>query len=99
MPEDYVKIKKETSDEQAIASDGNYYPYGTSLSFQDDMVDELGVGDLAIGDVVEIRAYAFVESKSEHASKEHSSKSVSLQITSIKISREDDDRVKQLYGE
>jgi len=100
MPEDQVKIKKETSSPGVTCcSDENYYPYGTGLNFEDEMVDEMGVGNLAVGDVVEIRGYAFVDSKSEHSSKEGSNKSVRLQMTSIRVDRESDDRIKTLYGE
>lgn len=100
MPEDQVKIKKDSSSMGVTCcSDENHYPYGTSLSFDDDLVDELNAGGLAVGDVVEVRGYAFVDSKSEHSSKEHSSKSIRLQMTSMKVSRETDDAVKTLYGD
>lgn len=100
MPEDQVKIKKESSSDSAVCcSDGDYYPYGTSLSFDDEVVDELNADNLAVGDVVEVRGYAFVDSKSEHSSKEGSNKSIRLQMTSIKLKREEDDRIKQLYGD
>lgn len=100
MPEDQVKIKK-TSESMGVTccSDGDYYPYGTSLSFDDELVDELNAGNLAVGDVVEVRGYAFVDSKHESSSTEGSSKSVRLQMTSIKLRREEDDHAKQLYGE
>jgi hypothetical protein len=101
MPEDQVKIKKqsEMSDGMVCCSSGEHYPYDTGLSFDNEMLDELGVEGLAVGDVVEVRGYAFVDSKSEHSSKEHSSKSMRLQMTSIKVRREVDDRVKQMYGD
>jgi hypothetical protein len=101
MAEDQVKIKKESESGRGLstASDGSYYPYGTSLNFDDDIIDELGIGALGIGDVVEVRGFAFVDRKSEHSSKDHSSKNISLQFTSIKIDRETDDRAVQLYGD
>lgn len=100
MPEDQVKIKKESSSMGVTCcSDENHYPWGTSLSFDDDLVDDLDLGNLSVGDVVEVRGYAFVDSKSERSSKEHTSKDVRLQMTSMKITRETDDAVKQLYGD
>lgn len=101
MPEDQVKIKKqsEMSEGMVCCSSGDHYPYGTGLSFDNEMLEELGVDGLAVGDVVEVRGYAFVDSKSEHSSKDHQSKSLRIQMTSIKLSREQDDRVKQLYGD
>jgi len=100
MPEDQVKIKKESSSMGVTCcSDENYYPHGTSISIDDDLVDELDAGNLAVGDVVEVRGYAFVDSKSEYSSKDSSSKSIRLQMTSMKIDRENDDVVKRMYGE
>ena len=100
MPEDQVKIKKESHSSMGMTccSDDNYYPYGTSLSIDNDLVDELNAGNLAVGDVVEIRGYAFVDSKSEHSNSEGSEKSIRLQMTSMKVDRENDDRIKQMYG-
>lgn len=100
MPEDQVKIKKESesSPQVTCCSDGDFYPYGTSLSVDDELVDELGAGSLAVGDVVEVRGFAFVDSKSEHSSKDHTSKSIRFQMTSMSVKRETDDAVKQLYG-
>lgn len=98
MPEDQVKIKKEASPGVDCCSDGNHYPYGTKISIDDDLVDELNAGNLAVGDVVEVRGYAFVDSKSEHSDTGGSNKSVQLQLTSLKLNRETDDRIKILYG-
>jgi hypothetical protein len=99
MPEDYTKIKKAADSQESVCcSDGDHYPYGTGLSLEDDLVEDLGIGAVAVGDVVVVRGYAFVDSKSEHSSRDHSSKTIRLQLTSLKIDRETDDRVKQLYG-
>ena len=100
MPEDQAKIKKESSPSNGLTccSDASHYPYGTSLSIDNDLVDDLDAGNLAVGDVVEVRGFAFVDSKSEYSSKEGSDKSVRLQMTSLKLKRETDDRAKQLYG-
>lgn len=99
MPEDMVKIEKESSSMGVTCcSDENHYPYGTSISFDDELVDELGIESLAVGDVVEVRGFAFVDSKSEHSSKDHSSKDIRLQMTQVKITRETDDVVVKLYG-
>ena len=101
MAEDQVKIGKESSDFNQItrASDDSHYPYGTSLSFENDLIEELDVGGLAVGDVVEIHGFAFVDSKSEHSDKDGSNKSMRLQLTSVKIRREEGDRAQRLYGD
>jgi len=101
MPEDQVKIKKGSSSAAGLncCSDGAHYPYGTSISLENDLIDDLNAGSLAVGDVVEIRGYAFVDSKSEHSDKEGSNKDIRLQLTSINLNRETDDRIKVMYGE
>ena len=100
MPEDQVMIKKESheSDGMVCCSDGKHYPYGTSLRFEDEMIEELGAGNLVVGDLVEVRGYALVENKSMHENTDGAEKSISLQLTSIKLQRETSDRVEQLYG-
>ena len=100
MPEDQVKISKESSSGSDVCcSDGAYYPYGTGLNLENDLVDDLDAGSLSVGDVVEVRGYAFVESKSERSDKDGANKTLGLQLTSLSLKRESDDRVKVLYGE
>ena len=65
---------------------------------EDEMIEELSMGGLGVGDIVRISAFAFVDSKSEHSDKDESNKSIRLQLTSIELQREDSDRAKQLYG-
>lgn len=100
MPEDQVKIKKQSheSDGMVCCSDGEHYPYGTSLSFDKELIEELGIENLAVGDIVEVRGFAFVDRKSEHSSTEHSDKNIGLQFTTVKVKREESDRAEQLYG-
>ncbi len=98
---DLIKIEKTTDGESAVCcSNGDYYPYGTSMSFEDDMVDKLGLDAVAVGDLVEFRGFAFVDRRSEHSSTEHTSKSVGIQMTALSVRRKpDDDHAKQLYGD
>lgn len=98
MSNDMIKIKKESEDMLGCCSDGQHYPYGTSISFDNDMLDDLGIDALAVGDEVDIRGCAFVDSKSEHKSKEYSNKDIRFQITDIKIKRKSEDTVTKLYG-
>lgn len=101
MSDDQVKITPQSSGSDGLVCchDGQHYPYGTSISLEKDMIDELGIDALALGDVVEVRGYAFIDSKSEHASKDYESKDMRLQLTSLKVHREEDDAVKLLYGD
>ena len=101
MPEDQVKITPQSSEGDGLVCchNGQHYPYGTSINLEKELIDELGIDALALGDVVEVRGFAFVDSKSEHSSKEYESKDMRLQLTSLKIRREEDDVVKTLYGD
>lgn len=98
MPEDMVKIEKE-SHESNLCCEGDYYPYGTELRFEDEMIERLGLGNLAPGDEVEVRAHAFVASTYDRNSVDgEGHKSVEVQLTSIKIKRAESDRAEVLYG-
>ncbi len=101
MADDMVKVKKESYDGHMLdcCSDGEHYPYGTSLHLEDDLIESLGIGELIADDVIEIRAVGFVNSKYENSkSGGENSKSLSIQITGLKIKRKsDDDVIKQLY--
>lgn len=100
MPEDQTKIKKQSNESDGMVgrSDGSHYPYGTSLRFDGELLKELGAENLAVGDIVEVRGFAFVDSKSEHSNIEDSDKNVSIQFTTLKLERETGDRAEQLYG-
>lgn len=102
MEKDLIQIKKENEGHMLdCCSDGQHYPYGTSLRLEDDLIESLGIGGLAVEDIVEIRAVGFVENKHENSSVNgHESKSISIQITGLKIKRKvEDDVIKQLYRE
>lgn len=99
MADHPVKIKKESSSHNSVVgSDGSHYPFGMSLHIEDELLKELEAGNLAVGDIVEIRAFAFVDSKSESTSADHSHKSISIQLTTIELRREKGDRAEVLYG-
>lgn len=99
MPQDQVKIKKDSTKGSVLSSsDGNRYPWGTELRFEGEMIEELGIQSLDVGDIVEVRGFAFVESKSEHKNIDDSDKSISFQMTTIKMQRETSDRAEELYG-
>lgn len=98
MPKDMIEIKQSSQDNAVTAHDGNDYPWGTQLRLENELIENLEIGALSPGDIVEVRGFAFVESTSQHASENSSDKSMSLQMTFIKVTREDDDLAKQLYG-
>lgn len=99
MPAGYVDIEKEEP-EMPKAMDG-YYPYGTMLSFEGDMAEQLSVDSYNAGDVVEVRGFAVVKRKSEEAEEEGEvEKCLHLQLTSVKLSKsQTSDRAEQMYGE
>lgn len=101
MEKDLIPIKKDNHDSMmSCCSDGEYYPYGTSLDIDGDLIESLGIGELITDDVVEIRAVGFVNSKHEtsYSGDEEGHKSMGIQITDLKIKRKaEEDLVKQLY--
>lgn len=98
MSEGQVKIEKKSHGSMLSPTD-EYYPYGTSLNFEDDMVDSLGLSGVKVGDMVEVKGYAKVESVSERSDEEGSSKNVGLQLTSVSVSTgEKKSAVDQMYG-
>lgn len=103
MKKDMVSVKKESYDGHMLdcCSDGEHYPYGTSLHIENDLIDQLGIGELTTEDVVEIRAVAFINSKHENSrSSGENSKSMGIQITDLKIKRKvEEDVTKILYKE
>jgi len=100
MPEDQVKISKQPDGDgdMTCCSDGAHYPYGTSLSFGGELLGELGIENLVVGDVVEVRGFAFVDHKSEHSTVGSSDKNLTVQLTVLELRRETGDRAEQLYG-
>lgn len=82
-------------------SDGEQYPYGTSISLDNELCEALELDDLKVGDEVMIMGKAFVDSKSEYSDKNSSNKSVRLQLTSLSTGteKEKSDPVKELYGD
>lgn len=98
MPEDQVKIEKGSNESIGLDENKERFPYGTSVNFDEEMMIKLGVENLAVGDVVEVRGFAYVENKSEHSNTSTSDKNMSFQFTTMKMRRETGDRVEQLYG-
>lgn len=96
-----AKVEKKKYENGCIApSSETYYPYGTSLNFEDGLVEVMGIEALAPGDKVSIRAYAFVESTSEYANESDTEKNMRIQITDIAITRntDDQDNATKMYG-
>lgn len=97
-----AKIKKEKTDGQTVISESQeHYPWGSSLSFENEMVDELGLNECDVDHKVAFSGVAFVESKSSSKVKDQGlSQSIRLQITDIKFKKNDSkDRSDTMYGE
>lgn len=99
MPEDMVDLKRSPSrnSEVCCLTEDNF-PWGTRIHLDDGLVEELGVEALSPGDIVEIRGFAVVKDKVERQDEGDSEKSMSLQMTFMKVKREDSDIAKTLYG-
>lgn len=97
--EGLIDISKVTHDSSGIDSDDQHYPYGTSLFFNGNLVEELGIQLLSPGDIVEVFGHAVVENVNENSDKKGSEKNISIQLTAVKVKRSPIDRVKQMYSE
>ena len=95
-----ITITKD-GEHSGIDSDDKYYPYGTSLCIEDEDIDTLGLSNVKIGDVIELRGSVVVTAISQRADDGgEDSKSVSLQFTKITTLNDTQTaRVKTLYGD
>lgn len=94
-----VKIAKESdSPGEVVGSSETHYPYGTSLNFEDEMVEELGLARLEVGAPIKITGIAHISGTSEHEDENRANKSVSVQFTEMDVSVGDGDRAEKLYG-
>lgn len=103
-----VSIEKKKDDDMGLAysPDEPRYPYGTELCLKDEMINELGVGDLKVGDTVQVMAVARVVRKHESSSeseggKDHSDKSMDFQLIELGVAPDagKKDRASTLYGD
>jgi hypothetical protein len=96
-----IEIKKEKSEECTALSDDYRYPYGLQILIENDLLAQLKVQNLPLGEVVMIHAKAFVSSKSSHESGESQSVCMNFQLTEIEIQSPTvtKDRADTLYGD
>lgn len=98
-----VEIKP--TDDECCPSTKEYknYPYGTSLELEGELAESLDVDHYSGGELVEIRALAFVKRKSEQVegAGEKPEKELRLQLTELTLSKAHNpgERVKTLYGD
>lgn len=93
--------KIEPMNDECCPSSTEYknYPYGTSLEFDGELAEALSVDSYSAGDLVEVRAFAFVKRKSEDSEGEGEvEKEFRLQLTDVTLTKTSADRVKTLYG-
>jgi hypothetical protein len=81
-----------------VTADEDGMSFGASIHLDDDMIEKLGLDNLAVGDIVSVVAIAKISSTSEHADEEDSHKHMTIQLTKMNVKREDPDRAEQLYG-
>jgi hypothetical protein len=102
-----TKVKPETSGTEVALADSpsEHYPYGTELTFEDELYDSIGMDGCEIDEEVMVTAKAKVVRKSERSSsqsggEESESKSISLQILEVDVQKApaEKDRAKRLYG-
>lgn len=96
-----MKMSKKEAKEQYATTpdDGPSYPYGLSISLDNDALTKLGIGDsVNVGDEVTISAKATVTSKSGYQTMVGDAESsVGLQITDMEVSGGSSKTTKALY--
>lgn len=95
-----TKIKLETPSQETLANNDEGYPYGTSLSFSDELLNALNTDGMQVGSVVEVRAVAFVENvRQSKDAKMGENASMTIQLTEIDVElMEKSDAATVLYG-
>lgn len=91
-----VEIKKTTDDDMGLVSSGPYYPYGTSLEFDGDLLDQLEIFDkVEVGGEVKISGTLTITRKSEtkHSDDEgevEERRCMSFQLTKVSLQTSDE---------
>lgn len=79
--------QKERKQEAELAYEPPLYPYGLSVSLEDDAIDKLGMTDLPdVGDTMTLTARVCVTSVSASENGSGARRSVSLQIEALDLS-------------
>lgn len=103
-----VEITKEKYNEDmpccGTEEEDSHYPWGTSITLRDELIEALGLSECKAGEEVMIKAKAFVISKrvsteASVGSEEEKDATIEIQLTSIEIGKESPDVVNTLYGE
>lgn len=85
-------------DEGTLLSDRKRYPWGTSLDIRDEMLEQLNISSLNVGDEVQLHGVVKVVSKSDRSDEDESSKSMTLQFVKLgSNSTHDNDNATKLY--
>lgn len=97
-------VKIEPMDQECYPECKEYknYPYGTNLEFTGDLAEALNVDDYSAGDLVEVRALAFVKRKSEDSEGDGDvEKEFRLQLTEVNLTKASSNpgRIEVLYGD
>ena len=100
---------KRTPAEKAEEADEGYafpspinvpdYPYGLSISFDEDVMEKIGmeIGDVEVGDIIHLHAFATITSVSQRTDNDKTCCRVEAQITHI--SSEDEDTENEMDDE
>ena len=80
------KKKAAESCNPCIEKDAPRYPYGLSVSLENESLKKLGIKTLPkVGETIALRAVAVVESASEHSRQSGTSRRVELQLQKLEV--------------
>jgi len=94
-----TEIKKEVPMGCGSITQQAEYPWGTRLTFSNEMVDQLGLKNLDVGTKVMITAEAVINSKTQNEGVNDNYQDVGIQLTAVIVTpdRSNNDRVDILY--
>jgi hypothetical protein len=95
-----VEVKKELPDGCSSITEEPHYPYGTQLRLENELLESLNLGTVAVGQEFMIRGIAVATSTSNYDDGEGVESCISLQFTMIEITPDNaTDRVDRMYGD
>lgn len=95
-----TSMKRSKSDNSETELEAPEYPYGLSISLDDESMNKLGLGELpAVGDEMMVMAKVKVQSASESEYEgEGKSRNVTFQITDMGLKEEEKRAADKMYG-
>lgn len=95
-----IEVKKEMPEEGMALTSEPSYPYGTSISLHDELLESLNLGEVTVGQEFMLRGIVAVTAVSSYDDGEGTERCVSLQFKMMDLTPDSaKDRVDRMYGD